>query len=116
MRTDDSVVDSTAQRMQFEFFANLRDFQPLRPFLEKTPISFARQHLILAVHNLAGGEYLIMGREDAWKHIENFERLLRRELKPALAPAVVGERSNLAMLQAVDQTRQHLGNLFEVCL
>ena len=48
------LLQATAGYLNSQFFENLSAFQPSKAFLDFTPISFARQHLVLGLRNEDG--------------------------------------------------------------
>lgn len=82
----DLILGATAHVLDVPFWEELTDLQPSKQFLDRTPISFARQHSLLALQDSGGRVHLVMGRVESWPHLENFRRYLNRELLPAFGP------------------------------
>lgn len=79
------ILEATAQALNVPFLKALTNYQVSRPFLDSTPISFARQHLLLALQDAEGTDLLVMGKVESWTHVENCRRYLNPNIRPAFA-------------------------------
>lgn len=94
---DELVLRATAETLQVPFAENLSALQPLRSFLDKTPISFARDHLVLGLSDPHGRRFLAIGRRESWMHLDTFRRYVDPSFSPVFAPLeTVLEKINTA--------------------
>lgn len=100
------VLRATAETLGISFLDDLSALKPAKEFLDHTPISFARQHGVLALRNESDETFLVIGRIESWRQLDTYRRLLSRPLLPAFAlPERLLERINTAYGQRTGQAR-----------
>lgn len=110
--SQDLVLRTTADVLGLSFVEELAHYVPLKAFLDVTPISFARQHLVLGVQDADSQPLLLMGSPDSWRVLDTFQRLLDRRLTPVfVSPGCLAERINTVYGQRTGQAETVIGSL-----
>lgn len=92
--------------------ADLRSLRPTAQFLERFPISFARQHLALAFDEPGADIALAIASVDGWSLVDVVGRVLRRRVRPIIAPeSTILTAINAAYEQRSASTEAVLGSL-----
>ena len=108
------ILEATSHLLDIPFFESLQELRPFAPFVEKTPISFARQHRILAARDQDGCHFLVMGNVSGWTLTETFGRLLQQTFTPAFAPPdCIVETLNTAYGQRTGQAQSVVDSIGE---
>ncbi|WP_442483017.1 GspE/PulE family protein [Aeoliella sp. SH292] len=106
------VLRTSAEVLNVTFAAELSNYEPLRTFLDKTPIAFARQHAVLGLVSREGQKHLVLGSMESWHALDTFRRHTAPGLVPLLAPReVVLEKVNLAYGQRTGQAETVISTL-----
>jgi len=106
---------SIAEALEIPFQKDLSGWSPSFQFIERVPISFARQFAVLGItdgEQEDGSLTVAMGSFEHWQQLDILSRHLRREVRPLLVPLdVVLSGINAAYQQRQDQTRTLVDDL-----
>jgi general secretion pathway protein E len=87
--TSECSLESEADSLGIPFWENPQNHDVSREFVERIPVGFARQHAVLAFHaDDAEDEStdVAIGSMESWPKLDIVGRILRRPVRPVLAP------------------------------
>ena len=121
LKSDDETR-ALANLLGVPFHESLAEQQPSAEFVDRVPIGFAREHLVvgMATHGLllTAALSVVLGSVESWSMLKVLTRHLRRRIEPSFAPREqVRAAINAAYTQQSGQTERVLasfeGNVFE---
>ena len=117
LKSDDETR-AFANLLGVPFHESLAEQQPSAEFVDRVPIGFAREHLVVGMASRGVLLSVVLGSVESWSQLDVLARHLRRRIEPSFAPREqVKVAINAAYTQQSGQTERVLasfeGNVFE---
>ena len=117
LKSDDETR-AFANLLGVPFHESLAEQQPSAEFVDRVPIGFAREHLVVGMASRGLLLSVVLGSVESWSQLDVLARHLRRRIEPSFAPREqVKVAINAAYTQQSGQTERVLasfeGNVFE---
>lgn len=117
LKSDDETR-AFANLLGVTFHESLAEQQPSAEFVDRVPIGFAREHLVVGMASRGLLLSVVLGSVESWSQLDVLARHLRRRIEPSFAPREqVKVAINAAYTQQSGQTERVLasfeGNVFE---
>lgn len=106
-RTEDQAGPDVAAELNVPFLPTLADESHSVEFVERIPIGFAREHVILGLSSPEGALRVAIGGLESWDSLDTLSRYLQRRVEAVFAPPQeILKRINAAYEQRTGQTQQ----------